>query len=82
MSEWGFNDQLRPEEIPTWISFKNETISEGLKFTLDPDDSVTNTQYNIFITLTDLNPDFPMNDTYNFKVKVSDKVDKSFKGTQ
>ena len=34
--EWGYNDNLSEEEIPNWIQFKNETISDGLNFVIAP----------------------------------------------
>ena len=65
VSKWGYVNNIPDEFKPTWIVFLNKTIEEGLKFQLSPNMTDVDTQYKLFIELTDLNIE-PRSKTYEF----------------
>lgn len=67
VSEWGLVDG----ETPTWITFLNGTIIDGIYFKIKPTQEEVNQSFRVFFTLVDLNPSDPQTRTLEFTVNVS-----------
>ena len=75
VSEWGFSSKPKDEvEDPVWVTFKNETIAEGLTFTFNPPPEAAGKEYSIFFILGDRNIFDPQEKEFKFTVTVKSLV--------
>ena len=76
LQEWGFKGNMKDDEKPYWVQFKNETIETGVKFDLSPTQENIDEFYEMYYILTDLNQDKPMSEQYEFAIQVVNLEDK------
>ena len=52
------------------MEFLNKTITDGIIFRMNPTEDDSGNKFKVYLTLADLNPELPMEETYTFNVKV------------
>ena len=57
------------------MEFLNNTITDGIIFKMSPTEDDSGKKFKVFLTLADLNPELPMEETYTFNVKVNTQVE-------
>ena len=68
-----------PDEPQEWIQFVNKTIEEdGIRFKLTPGIEQVRQSYEVQFNLTDLNPDDPKTQVYEFTIKVLEALNFNF----
>jgi len=69
VAEWGF-EGLPQDKVPDWISFKNETIEQGIRFKVNPVEQAVGETYTVYYVLQDFNERGSMSEKFTFTLTV------------